>query len=108
MGPSKINISDKLRATWKVRKFSKRPRGYMLAYWALECDVMKESTNRQTDISHRMIEKMKKVISSHRAAFHFDRGYLNKIVTGEGFDLVAKVKPERNSSSKKGRRKIQN
>jgi len=47
MAPSKINISDKPRATWKVRQFSKRARGYMLAYRALECDVMKDQMDRQ-------------------------------------------------------------
>jgi len=52
-----------------------------------------------------MIEKMKKVISSHRAALDFDRGFLDKIVTEEGFDLVAEVKSERKSLSKKGKRK---
>jgi hypothetical protein len=52
-----------------------------------------------------MIEKMKKVISSHRAALDFDRGFLDKIVTEEGFDLVAEVKSEKKSLSKKGKRK---
>ena len=55
-----------------------------------------------------MIEKMKKVISSHRAALDFDRGFLNKIVTEEGFDLVAEVKSGKKSLSKKGKRKRQN
>ena len=54
-----------------------------------------------------MIEKMKKVISSHRAALDFDRGFLDKIVTEEGFDLVAEVKSEKKSLSKKGKRKRQ-
>ena len=54
-----------------------------------------------------MIEKMKKFISSHRAALDFDRGFLNKIVTEEGFDLVAEVKSEKKSLSKKGKRKRQ-
>ena len=100
-------ISRELITVDMVRKFSKRARGYMLAYRALECDVMKESPNGQTDISHKMIEKMKKVISSHRAALDFDRGFLNKIVTEEGFDLVAEVKSEKKSLSKKGKRKRQ-
>ena len=52
-----------------------------------------------------MIEKMKKVISSHRAALDFDRGFLDKIVTEEGFDLVAEVKSEKKSLSKKWKRK---
>ena len=55
-----------------------------------------------------MIEKMKKFISSHRAALDFDRGFLNKIVTEEGFDLVAEVKSGKKSLSKKGKRKRQN
>ena len=42
-----------------------------------------------------MIEKMKKVISSHRAALDFDKGYLNKVVTPDGYDFVAEVKSEK-------------
>ena len=44
----------------------------MLAYRALESDEM---TEEPTEITHKMIEKMKKVISSHRAALDFDRGF---------------------------------
>ena len=51
---------------------------------------------------------MKKVISSHQAALDFDRGFLNKIVIAEGFDLVAEVKSGKKSLSKKGKRKRQN
>ena len=38
---------------------------------------------------------MKMVISSHRAALDFDKGYLNKVVTAEGYDFVAEVKSEK-------------
>ena len=65
----------------------------MLAYKALESDDMKE-TEDNTDITHKMIEKMKKAISSHRAALDFDRGFLNEIITEKGFDLVKEVKSE--------------
>ena len=66
----------------------------MAAYKALESDEMKEN-DQPTKISHQMIEKMKKVISSHRAALDFDKGYLNKVITAEGYDFVAEVKLEK-------------
>ena len=40
---------------------------------------------------------MKKVISSHRAALDFDKGYLNKVKTVDGYDFVAEVKSEKQS-----------
>ena len=52
-------ISRDTITTNMVRKFSKRARGYMAAYKALESDEMKEN-NKPAEISHRMIEKMKK------------------------------------------------
>mmetsp|Transcript_34846 Transcript_34846/g.78188 ORF Transcript_34846/g.78188 Transcript_34846/m.78188 type:complete len:89 (-) Transcript_34846:236-502(-) len=48
---------------------------------------MKDS-GKPLDITHHMIEKMKKVVSSHRAALDHDRGYLDKIIKEECFDLV--------------------
>ena len=51
-------------------------------------------SEHHTEITHSMIEKMKKVISSHRAALDFDKGFLEKIVSAEGFDLVKEVKSE--------------
>ena len=44
-----------------------------------------------------MIKKMKKVISSHRAALDFDTGFLNKVATKVGYDFVEGVKAERKS-----------
>ena len=73
-----------------VRKFSKRARGYMAAYKVLESDEMNEN-GEPTDITHKMIEKTKKVISSYRAALDFDKGYLNKLITVEGYNFVSKV-----------------
>ena len=90
-------ISRKLLSVDMVRKFSKRARGYMLAYRALESDDMNKQADGPTEITHQMIEKMKKVISSHRAALDFDKGYLNKVVTPDGYDFVAEVKSEKKS-----------
>ena len=75
-----------------VRKFSKRARGYILIYMTLESDEMKHD---QTGITHQMIEKMKKFISSHRAALDFDKGHLNKVITSEGYDFRTEVKSEK-------------
>ena len=40
---------------------------------------------------------MKKVISSHRAALDFDKGYLNKVKMVDGYDFLAEVKYEKQS-----------
>ena len=63
----------------------------MLAYRAFDTDEMKEGmkdNGKPLEITHHMIEKMKKVVSSHRAALDHDRGYLDKIIKQECFDLV--------------------
>ena len=93
-------ISRDLITVDMVRKFSKRARGYMLAYKILETDEMKEVTNEQQDITHHMIEKMKKVVSSHRAALDFDAAFIKKVAVAEGFDLVAEIKSEQKGLSK--------
>ena len=46
-------------------------------------------------LSHAMIEKMKKIVSSHRAALDFDKAFLTKVRIDEGYDLVAEVKSEK-------------
>ena len=40
---------------------------------------------------------MKKLISSHCAALEFDKGYLNKVKTVDGYDFVAEVKSDKQS-----------
>ena len=84
-----------------VRKFSKWARDYMQAYRAFETDEMKEGMmedGKVLTITHKMIEKMKKVVSSHRAALDHDRGYLDRIIKEEGLDIVrAVVKSESKS-----------
>ena len=63
-------LSQELLTKDMVRKFSKRARDYMLAYRAFDTDEMKEGmkdNGKPLDITHHMIEKMKKVVSSHRA-----------------------------------------
>jgi len=102
-------ISRDLITVDMVRKFSKRARGYMLAYKMLETDEMSKPTNNQADITHQMIEKMKKVVSSHRAALDFDMGFLKKIETKEGFNLVSEVASDKKgfSDSNKKKRKRQ-
>ncbi len=54
-----------------ARKLSKRAQGYMLAYLGLD-EKQKEDSSHITCITHQMIKKMKKVMSSHRAALEFD------------------------------------
>eukprot|EP00956_Cyclotella_meneghiniana_P036504 scaffold126502_cov47-Cyclotella_meneghiniana.AAC.1 len=84
-----------------VRKFSKRARDYMQAYIALET-MNKDEENNETQptednnarVTRQMIEKMKKLVSSHRAALDFDKAFL-KVVHAEGFDVSASLKSER-------------
>jgi len=113
-------LSRELLTKEMVRKFSKRARDYMLAYRAFETDEMQggmKDGDKKLEITHDMIEKMKKVVSSHRAALDHDRGFLDKIIKEECFDLVGfvvkseskslPVKREESSdkSSRKKRRK---
>ena len=93
-------ISRELITKDMVRKFSKRARSYMVAYRALESDEMKDG-DMPADITHKMIEKMRKIVSSHRAALDFDAGYLSKILKEEGLDVVAVVKSEKKTVPKK-------
>ena len=58
-------------------------------------DEMRGEEGKELEITHKMIEKMKKVVSSHRASLDFDRGYMNKIVAEDGFDWVSEVKSEK-------------
>ena len=61
-----------------------------LHVWGEKQGGMKEG-GKQLEITHDMIEKMKKVVSSHRAALDHDKGYLDKIIKEECFDLVGFV-----------------
>ena len=56
-----------------MRKFIKKAHKYTLAYQALDSDEIKEQTTTETaGISKQMIEKMIKIVSSHRADLDFD------------------------------------
>lgn len=55
-----------------------------MAYMTLESNTIAGVVTQMTDFMHSMIEKMKKVISSHCTALDFDQGFLNKIITIEG------------------------
>ena len=68
-----------------VRKFSRRARGYMEAYVAL--DINEEEEMNGTPIPHRKIEQLKKVLKSHRAAIDFDKEFIMKFVARDGFDI---------------------
>mmetsp|Transcript_29952 Transcript_29952/g.67600 ORF Transcript_29952/g.67600 Transcript_29952/m.67600 type:complete len:190 (+) Transcript_29952:650-1219(+) len=86
-------LSRDLVTTELVRKFSKRARDYMQAYCAFETDEMKEGLKEsgkggKLNITHAMIEKMKKVVSSHRAALDHDKQFLDRIIKEEGFSVV--------------------
>jgi hypothetical protein len=63
-------MSHELITTDMVRNFCKRARGYMLAY--IVSNAKDGAVTQRTDITHTMIEKTKKVTSSHHAALDFD------------------------------------
>ena len=74
----------------------------------MDSDVIKvQTTTERTGFPKQMIEKMIKIMSSHRAALDFDRGYLDRIITGEGFSLVDELKSESKGLSKNNKRKRQ-
>ena len=75
----------------------------MVVYKALESDETNEN-DEPTDITHQVVGKTKKVISSHRAALDFDMGYLNKVITAEGYDFVSEVKLEKLGQSRLNQR----
>ena len=63
----------------------------MVTYKLLESDEMKEN-NKPAELSHKMIEKMKIIVQSHRCALDFDREFLNKVIAVDGYNFVAEVK----------------
>ena len=66
-----------------------------------------KKTTETTGISKHMIEKMIKMISSHRADLDFYRGYLDHIITEEGFSLVGELKSKSKGLSRNKKRKRQ-
>jgi hypothetical protein len=71
-----------------IRKFSRRARGYMLTYLALEDNTnpilmtQKQLGNEDEGdvITYGSIENMKKVLSSHGAMLDFDHGFIHRLV----------------------------
>ena len=68
----------------------------MVAYRALDSDEMKDG-DMPRDITHKIIEKMQKIVSSHH----------NKILKEEGFDVVAVVKSESKTVPRKQKQKTE-
>jgi hypothetical protein len=75
----------------RVRKFSRRARRYMVAYYLLgtkgnevfnddeEMAKLNDTGNRATPIK---IEKLVKLQKAHRCAFDFDRGFIRHMEDG--------------------------
>ena len=70
-------------------------------------EIKDKKTTETTGISKHMIEKMIKMISSHRADLDFYRGYLDHIITEEGFSLVGELKSKSKGLSRNKKRKRQ-
>ena len=66
----------------------------MVGYKVFEQELLTENKTPE-ELSNAMIEKMKKIVTSHRAALDFDKGFLTKVRTEEGYDLVSEVKSEK-------------
>ena len=68
-----------------IRKFSSRAREYMQTYKIMGLDADK-NVSEDSPILHKMIETLKKMLKSPRAAIDFDKGYIMKVVSRK-FDL---------------------
>ena len=75
-------LSDVVLSKQRVRQFARRARNYMLAYRALDSN-RDEINENGLELSETMIKKCVKVLKqkkSHRAAFDFDRGFIEKVL----------------------------
>ena len=81
------------------------------------CGCVTRPSSEPSGNAIRILSRLSTLISSHRAALDFDKGYLNKIKTADGYNFVAELKSEKQSlikleygSEKRGgerRRRIQ-
>ena len=83
-------ISRDCLTVGQVRRFVKRARGYMVTYKQLEMREKDDNTT-STEITHYKIENMKKIIKSHRAALDFDKEFIMKSITVDGFNFDEEV-----------------
>jgi hypothetical protein len=88
-------ISRDLITVEMVRKFSKRAREYMLTYMYFEENGSDSNDDGPATITGTMIEKMKKIMSSHRAALDFDHAFVHCMVVSKWFDVDACIKSEK-------------
>ena len=88
-------ISRNLINVEMVRKFSKRAREYMLTYMYFEENNSDTNDGVPVNITCTKIEKMKKIMSSHRAALDFDHAFINGMIVSKGFDVDSCMKSEK-------------
>ncbi len=94
-------------------QMTRRARSYMLSYKALEIvgeEGREEGTGDEVDISlditHKQIEKMQKIIKSHRAALDFDRGFIaSALKLDKNLDLKEEIEigPQKKKRGRKRR-----
>ena len=72
----------------------------MLAYKAIEMNE-KDSDLSTEQITHLNIENMKKAIKSHRAALDFDKEFVIKSISVEGFSFKEEVDEKRPAKKRK-------
>ena len=72
------NVTESLKADrlsiQRIRKFAKRARSYILAYYSLNIDANNADYG---DLSPQIIERLAKSFKCHRSALDFDAGFIN-------------------------------
>ena len=102
-------ISRAMVSKEMVRKFSKRARQYMVGYKLMELNTETSENSQEESISQGKIERMKKVLKTHRAALDFDSKFVLQSVAASDFnwddEVESKVKREVNGGGKRKRNK---
>ena len=85
-----------------VRKFSKRARQYMVGYKLMEMDANTKDECQQKLISQGKIERMKKVLKTHRAALDFDSKFVFQSVAASDFNWDNEIETDAKQEKKLG------
>ena len=88
-----------------VRKFSKRARQYMVGYKLMEMDANTKQESQQQPISQGKIERMKKVLKTHRAALDFDSKFVLQSVAASDFSWDDEVETNTKQMGKSKRKR---
>jgi hypothetical protein len=95
-------ISREMISKDMVRKFSKRARQYMVGYKLMEMDANTKDECQQKLISQCKIERMKKVLKTHRAALDFDSKFVFQSVAASDFNWDNEIETDAKREKKLG------